>query len=328
MTPLELTPADLAAIREELTASNGEQVVTRRSPPFDALDEAELEWLLSKNRQPPDAVPTGFPTWNAVCGDAGGRQGLARGWHIIVAGRTGLGKTILMENLARAAVMAGERVGFISMEMAKQQLETRYLAVASGLPVHELEQGPGFKRETFERAARAIDEQGRQTGGVLLINRNRIHKLSDVLDAMSALHKMDGVRYFLLDYLQLAGDPNDPASITAISHAVRQLTADLNVTTVAASQLNRETSKLSEQPTPWGLMGGSALENDCDQVVLLDHSRVSRAPAPVGSWHSYLLVAKNRHGRLVDVAMEFNAATLRMRERLPDELAAEGKELR
>ena len=292
-----------------------------RSPAFDRLDEPHLEALLRAKLRPIDAIPTPWPSWNNVCGDEGGREGLARGWTVIVAAKTGSGKSVVLCNAAWSALQHGAQVAFLSLEMSQAQLETRLLAMLSGEAVRELEQGRGFRQSTFRRASRAALELQERTGGGFSVNRRQIHSLADALKAMREQHERWGARLFLVDYIQLAGNPNDPESITEISHSIRALTVELNVTTVAASQFNRATSSSDERPHPQGLMGGSALENDSDQVVLIDHSRIERAVPPAEGWNTFALVAKNRHGAPADVAVMFDTRTLRMREMWPDEVA-------
>jgi replicative DNA helicase len=106
--------------------------------------------------------------------------------------------------------------------------------------------------------------------------------------------------------------------ITEVSMVVRGLAKDLGVTTIGMSQLNRETSKAPETPRKEGLMGGSPLENDAEQVLLLDHSRIERVLHGIRSW---AVLDKNRHGEVVEIPTFLNTATLELRERLPDEIS-------
>ncbi|HEY9227406.1 MAG TPA: DnaB-like helicase C-terminal domain-containing protein, partial [Gemmatimonadaceae bacterium] len=81
-------------------------------------------------------------------------------------------------------------------------------------------------------------------------------------------------------------------------------------------QFNRATSANNEHPpTPEGLMGGSPIENDSDQVILLDHSQYERindhgnvyALAP-------LILAKNRHGSMTEIPIKMDFRCLRITE--------------
>src|SRR5690606_23322524 len=79
------------------------------------------------------------------------------------------------------------------------------------------------------------------------------------------------------------------------------------------SQYNRSTSAQKEdRPSPQSLMGGSALENDSVQVLLLDHTQYTKD----GEFaDTVLLLAKNRHGPTLDIPIRWDYSTLTMMER-------------
>jgi replicative DNA helicase len=286
---------------------------------FQALPGAHSIELRMRKERPVDAVPTPFPSLNAVCRDAGGGEGFARGWHIVLAGRSGLGKSNVALNFAIHAARHGEAVHYISLEMSGEQLHTRALAIASGKPVRHLEQGRDFRPEVFDEAADIFADNVAERGGLLHINSSPLDCLDGVVDAIGWAHDIRGCRFFVVDYMQLAAeDPNDAACITHVSHEIRRLTQRLNVVTLALSQFNRATSSQTERPTMFGLMGGSAIENDADMVLLLDHSRIEVAAD--GGWNGFLIVDKNRHGATIEIPTHFNRRTLRFMERMPDEL--------
>lgn len=287
---------------------------------FDVLGPSRFQRLLEFQEAPVDAVPTPFPAWNRCCADGGGRQGIARGWHVLAAARTGTGKSVLAINVAASAMRAGETVCFLSLEMSQEQVETRLMAIMTGTPVRELEKGHHFRRESFLAAA----EKFQRYSGRFVTNRAPIYRVDQVTQSIRAIHEIHGAGFFVVDYLQLAGNPNDPESITEVSHAVREQARTLGVITFGLSQFNRSTSMLMETPTPNGLMGTSALENDSDQVALIDHSKVEGAYVngdKIG-WTTNLNVAKNRHGPVGSIPFLFDTRTLQMRELLDDEIPA------
>jgi len=280
---------------------------------FDRLNTTRFAALLAHQLTPIDAVPTPFPAWNRASRDEGGGVGLARGWHVLAAARTGVGKSILALNVAAAAMRAGESVCFLSLEMSQVQVETRIMAILSGLPVSRFEKGSAFDERAFRDAAAAFD----RVNGSFITNRAPIRSVQDIERSIQSVHEIHGSRFFIVDYLQLAGNQNDPESITNISGSVRQQARDLEVVTFGLSQFNRSTSSLNETPTVNGLMGGSSLENDADQVVLVDHSKLQ--PDAHG-WTTNLLIAKNRHGTRGAIPFQFSSKTLQMRELLQDEV--------
>ena len=67
-------------------------------------------------------------SWNRRCRDEGGGVGLAHGWHVTIAAKSGTGKSILALNIAARAIECGERVAFLSLEMSRAQVATRAAA--------------------------------------------------------------------------------------------------------------------------------------------------------------------------------------------------------
>jgi hypothetical protein len=292
---------------------------------FDALLGDVLDDFAREKQQPIDATPTPWPLWNAACRGAGGAAGIARGWHIVVGARSGNGKSLLGANLAAAAVNQGEQVGIVSLEMSQIEMATRILAIVGQQPINDLEHGQWFRLESWKAAKRKMHEAYDKTGGRVLVNRRPMNKLTDVASAMRALHERENVRYFVVDYLQLAAIGGGRAAelldrITEVSFVVRGIAKDLHVTTVGMSQLNRATSTAPETPRKEGLMGGSPLENDAEQVLLLDHSRIAKDLEGIRSW---AVLDKNRHGPVVEIPTMLSTRTLSMRELLDDEPMAQ-----
>ena len=295
--------------------------VAALGPYWSALDETDPDEVVADLQRPVDVAPTCFGSWNRASRDEGGGKGLARGWLTLAAATTGQGKSILALNLARTWIGAGEQVGYLSLEMSERQLRTRILAMLSGEPVASLEPGSRFDETAFRRALSAARDIHRHAGGRLYTSDEPLYDLTGILAAMEALHYGHGCRAFIVDYLQLAGNPNDPDSITTIAHQVRRKTRELDVATVGLSQFNRLTSANGGRPTVHGLMGGSALENDSDQILIIDHTSKHPSPAPHRGWDGIAVLSKNRHGPTgVEIPIRFDSRTLRMTEVQPDEL--------
>lgn len=293
--------------------------VTTTTPPeapvFDRVLGPLLDEIDAKKKLPVDAVPTHLPAWNKCCRDEGGGLGIARGWHLIVAGNTGMGKSLIALNMAANAVRRGERVGMISLEMSQVQAVTRFLAMFSNTSVARLEHGSGYDEDAAYQAKCLMEENYDRTGGVLLTNRRPISKLSDIVAAIQYLREYENCRYFVTDYLQLAWTGNAEKQndrITEVSHTVRSTATDLNVISIGVSQFNRGTSGSRERPTVQGLMGGSALENDSAQVLLIDHTTFRRFS--IGDSIVKLLLAKNRHGPDGEIPVAWDYQTLRCYE--------------
>lgn len=284
---------------------------------FIELTGKQLDDLLVLKQMPIDAVPTPFPFWNHACRDFGGGIGLARGWHVTIGGNTGSGKSVMALNMAHEGVENGEDVGFVSLEMSWPQLTTRYMAIASGENIMRLEPGSRLDLSAHKRAQAAVDELKERTGGALHCNERKIRHLDDIVDAIRLLYEVRACRLTIVDYMQLAkvlGVSNLLEAVTAISSEVLAIGSELQIVTIGLSQYNRETSKDYENPpTPQGLMGGSPLENDSDQVMLIDHSQYTRHPMTNTASQKFIL-GKNRHGPCGTIDCNWDYNTLRIRE--------------
>ncbi len=284
---------------------------------FDSITGLTLERIFEQKQAPIEAVPTPLALWNLCCGGGGGGIGLARGWNIVIGANTGTGKSLIALNLAHTAIRHGEVVTFISLEMGRDELATRFLAIAADLPVKQLEQGSQFDPQTFTKAAMEVDAIRRETGGHLIVNRLPISKIDDIVHAMRYHHDHSGCKYFIVDYLQLVWAPNVPAihdRMELVSHQLREAALSLGVTLVTLSQFNRQTSaNRQERPVAQGLMGGSAVENDAHQVLLFDHSRFVRNGLTADTW---LIIDKNRHGSVEDIPVRWNYQNLRLEPRV------------
>jgi replicative DNA helicase len=285
---------------------------------FDAILGDTLTQLQEQKEAAIEAVPTMLPMWNLLCRGTGGGVGLARGWMVTIGANTGTGKSLMGLNLAAEAVRQGEVVTFLSLEMGRDELASRYLAVATGQPVQSLEQGPSFSRDIFDRASRQVNGIHEMSGGYVTMNRRPLSRLSDVTACIKYNFETMGSKYFIVDYLQLVWTANSSSvhdRVELVAHQLRDLTHSLGVTMVVLSQFNRQTSAArSERPVAQGLMGGSAIENDSHQVLLLDHSRFTRNGATADTW---LIMDKNRHGGVADIPVRWDYSTLQLKPRTP-----------
>lgn len=284
---------------------------------FDAIIGDTLDVLLDEKLEPIDAVPTPLPEWNALCRGDGGGIGLARTWVVTVGANTGTGKSLVGINLAAEAVRHGEVVTFLSLEMSRSELATRLMSTMSKESVAVLEKGESFDRDAYLRAAQTMQQVQADTGGHVLINRAPISRLSDVIRTILYHVEYHNSRYFVLDYLQLVqvdGVSEIQPRMEVVSHTLREMAAKHRLVLVQLSQFNRSTSAArGERPVAQGLMGGSALENDSHQVLLLDHSRFERSGNVADTW---LLVDKNRNGSVRDIPVRWDYRTLTLLPRV------------
>jgi replicative DNA helicase len=274
---------------------------------LDVVGIEVLERIAREKTQPIDAVPTPWDKWNRACRGAGGGVGLARGWHVIVGASSGAGKSLVAANLAASAVRSGVDVCLFSLEMSQLENVTRILSIMTGEPIRLLEHGESFSLDRWNAATEKFLEQP----GTLRTNERPMHSLAQIEEAMR-YHAAEGCRLMIVDYLQLAWVGRAETlyhQITEVSHTIQGLAKDLRVTTVGLSQVNRRTSSGADKLQKEGLMGGSSLENDAEQVVLL-----SKPERMYDGFQSEVRIDKNRHGPVAEWKMKLDPRTLQMSE--------------
>jgi KaiC/GvpD/RAD55 family RecA-like ATPase len=283
--------------------------------PMVPVTGAVFDDMLHRAQQPVDAMPTMWPSWNRACRMYGGGVGLARGWHVVIGGGAGAGKSLVALNLTSAALRGGHSVGWVSLEMSREQLLLRLLGIMTGRKLVDLEPGAAFDAGAFQNATEEVMERMGMAGASLWMAERPSRDLGEVdrlmRDAVEA-----GCRLIVLDYLQLVSVPEavklDDA-MRRVSAAVQSLAYRHNVTTVALSQFNRSTTSDREAPPSiHGLQGGSAIENDADQALLLDHT--SRKELGYGQRSFNGLLDKNRHGPSTVIPIHFDTHTLQLTE--------------
>lgn len=292
--------------------------------PAEVTSEHGLSRHFEKQSEPVDAIATGFPRLDAVCGDAGGGEGLGRGWMIVLAGATGVGKTRLALNVAANAVKTGKTVAYVSLEMSLEQVRTRIAAILSGEPVRSLERGKRFDPEAAEKATTEVRRICDSSGGKLLQNAGLLHDVKDVTAFMAYLQEHETPDLFVLDYAQLISCRSASSmyeAITTVSASLREFAKRNDAAVLVLSQFNRETTKeKGTRPDISGLLATSQLENDSDLVVMLSHADKDLQRSRRGEIEeTILIVGKNRHGPLRAFPVRYENASLRIREKMPDE---------
>jgi KaiC/GvpD/RAD55 family RecA-like ATPase len=320
-----LPDAEVEAIVQNIAASHARNTPARVTGPATAEQIATplvsvtvdvFEAMYTRALQPVDAIATMWPTWNRACRMYGGGIGLARGWHIVAAGGAGAGKSLLALNLTAPALRAGHSVGWVSLEMSREQLLLRLLGVGTGRTLRDLEPGRSFDASAFSSAAYELTQQMHETGGALWMAERPARDLPSVVrllrEAVDA-----GCRLLVLDYLQMVSVPGAQKlddAMRQVSAAVQSVAYRFDVTTLALSQLNRSTtSDRDASPTMHGLAGSSGIENDADQVLLIDHT--TRQETAAGKTFNVLL-DKNRHGPGAVIPVRMETETLRIVESL------------
>ena len=215
-------------------------------------------------------ISTGYDRINQIT------QGFKGGEMIIVAARPSVGKTALCLNFAyRIATRSKKAVAIFSLEMSKEQLFNRLVAISSCVSAKDINSG----------RIRTASDRLKVMNGIKEIANSKIYiddtpsiKLNDIIAKATKLqaHEPD-LGLIVVDYLGLVsiatkgkGIDNRQEEVRRISLALKALARDLNIPVIAVSQLSRAVEQRdSKRPMMSDLRDSGNIEQDADIVMLL-----------------------------------------------------------
>lgn len=250
----------------------------------------------------PDFLPTPFP-W--LTEELGG--GVLAGEMIDLGGRPGVAKSALALEWATLAAQKGFPTLVISREMTIEALARRVLAQQGQVLARHLRSGD-LNGDELRRLRATVP---------------RLHAMPVRFDEGSATlgqiqRKVaravkDGIRFVIVDYLQLIRGPKGTdrrLEVEAVSAGLKALTLRHNLIVLALSSLTPPPpGKGNKRPRPDmdSLRESRALEHDADIVLLLHR------PSP-DSADRELIIAKARDGGTGRCTLYFEGAYLRFQE--------------
>lgn len=216
------------------------------------------------------------------------------GSQIIVAGATGMGKTMTMLNIALRLAKNGKKVGFFSLENSVHSLVIRLAANVSEIHVEDIRRG-----DLGELQFKALDK------AYAYLESLNLEVYDDIFDPKAICKKVEEEKFdvFFVDYVQIlylqemAQNRNRTQEIGKISKMLRQAAKLNNSVSVLGAQLNREVSKREQKrPSLTDLRDSGELEQDADLIMLLYRDEYYNPESEkIGILE--VLVAKNREGR-------------------------------
>lgn len=215
----------------------------------------------------PMGAPTGLTALDTKL------RGYDPGALIILAGRPGMGKTALALGAARAVALGGDRTSAVfSLEMTKNELEERYLSLASGVPSNSIKTGR-LQAGHFPLIAKAAQEMQAiplfidETPGLDMPQlRARLRRMV----AKSAVP----LGIIVVDHIGLARSGMRTGSreqeVSEIARGLKEIAKEFKAPVLALSQLNRECEKTSDKrPSLHHLRDSGEIEQSADVVLFV-----------------------------------------------------------
>lgn len=272
---------------------------------FDRLDE------LHRDKGRIRGIPTGFKDLDSVL------AGLQPSDLVILAARPSMGKTALALNIAHnVALKATQPVLMFSLEMSKEQLVDRMLAMESGVDAWALRTG-NLSDEDFEKISSAM---GSLSEAQIYIDDTPSITVSELRTKARREAHQRPIGLLIVDYLQLmsgggryATDGNRVQEISEISRGLKGIARELNVPVLALSQLSRSVESRSPQiPQLADLRESGSIEQDADVVAFIYREEYYNPQAERKNITD-IFIKKHRNGPTGGVELYFDKEKQRFR---------------
>ncbi len=190
---------------------------------------------------------------------------------ILIGARPAMGKSAFALNIAQHAAFANNLcTAFFALEMSKEQLVNRLLAMESRVDARLLRSG-NLADTDWEKLIEAAGTVGRSK---LIIDDKPGITISELRSKCRKYKLEFDLKLIIIDYLQLMTGNGRAQSreqeISEISRALKGLARELNVPVIALSQLNRQLeSRPDKRPMMSDLRESGAIEQDADVVMFI-----------------------------------------------------------
>ena len=275
----------------------------------------EVNEQMSRNAsddRPLTGTPTGF---SKIDGRSGGLQ---KSDLIVIAADTSSGKTSWAIALTLSAAKYGDGVAFYSMEMKKEQIAARMIAIESGISASDIMYSK-LNTEQFERIDRGI---GKIYNKPVYFDDRSTSNIDTILSSIRTMKLKYGVSGAVVDYLQILSvnmkGSNTEQQMGEAARRLKNLAKELDIWIIALSQLNRDS--INPVPSLARLRASGQIAEAADVVMLIYrpelYGKFYPEPFQNADTHGTALidVAKGRNIGLSKFLVRFDAQTTRFYE--------------
>lgn len=279
-------------------------------PVKETLSEAfERIDSLHENRGQLRGIPTGFKDLDNKL------AGLQKADLIIVAARPSMGKTSLALNFAINAARDGHyHVGMFSLEMSKEQVVDRLLAMQSGIDAWKLRTG-NLVEADFNYLSEAM---GKLADAPIYIDDSAFINVMEIRTKARRLKAEKGLDLLIIDHIQLMEGSSKHSDsrvqeMSEISRSLKALAKELEIPVVALSQLSRQVEQRPRKvPQLSDLRESGSIEQDAD-VVMFIYREDYYNPQTERKNIADILIAKHRNGPVGQIELYFDSQRMLFR---------------
>jgi len=272
---------------------------------------ADPEGMITRYFDSGGQVSTGWPQLDKIM-----YGGFSRGELNIFAGGSGSGKSLVMMNIALNWVQAGLHGVYVTLELSEELTGLRTAAMLTNMSTKDI-------RKEKETAALKVKMVGKKAGSYQVKALPAQSNINDIRAFLKEYQIQTGrvVDFMMIDYLDLLMpvsakvSPNDLfVKDKYVSEELRNLSKELGVLMVTASQLNRSAVEEVEFDHSH-ISGGISKINTADNVFGIFTSRGMREK---GRYQLQLMKTRSSSGVGQKVELEFDVESLRIRDLAED----------
>ncbi len=233
-------------------------------------------------------------------------NGLNKSDLVLLAARPAMGKTTFALNLGlNVAKKYKQTVAMFSLEMSREQLAMRLLAIESFVDSQKIATGKLSE-----------DEWGKLCMASASLSQTDI-RVDDnpaitVAEISAKCRRVENLGLVVIDYLQLMNgsgygknSDNRVNVVSEISRSLKIMAKELNVPVICLSQLSRgPESRTDKRPMLSDLRESGAIEQDADEVLFLYRDEYYHEDSP-DKGIAECIVSKNRHGEVGTVKLQW-----------------------
>lgn len=250
-------------------------------------------------------TPTGFNSLDDILNGGIHSKQLA-----IIGARPSVGKTSIAQNIILNASQQGKKCLFISLEVDKRNVYLKFLSNVAGIDGWKLQRhGWNFSKLEKEDIITAKEKIKKMEIYVDDSSSLRIGQIGQKIKSQIERNPVDLV---VVDYVQIVrGDDvrgkNESSIIKETTTQLKAFAKQYDVGILALAQINRKAVEgANQEPTINDFKSSGGIEEDADIAIILHRDRSEDKKESYFSSSGKLIVAKNRHGRTGEIALNFD----------------------
>ena len=243
-------------------------------------------------------------------------QGFQKSDLIIIAGRPSMGKTALGLNIASNIIKSSKLpVLFFSLEMSKEQIMYRLLAMETNLNQMKLKTGKLSKNDWL-KLNKIIKILAKFP---FFIDDTFDLSIQDIRSKIKTLiFEQNQIGLIIIDYIQLMQNSklktaNRVQELSQITRSLKTIAREFNVPIIGLSQLSRNVeNRIDKKPILSDLRESGSIEQDADLVLMLYQNKLqtptqNNNPEDIKNNNIVeIIIAKHRNGPIGNVKLKFD----------------------